>query len=110
MAAIPSENGDFVRWRLGRIKVDQPEKCNGSAARAASQRHTEQGQHKITAILGATTVCFHTDMDELIHAHPPREIEPDCTVAWWVFKAHCGARKAARFWQEYFRNDVFMRA
>ena len=36
MAAIPSENGDFVRWRLGRIKVDQPEKCNGIDEKAQS--------------------------------------------------------------------------
>ena len=49
-------------------------------------------------------------MDELIHALPPRETEPDCIVVWLMFKAHSGARKAARLWQEYFRNEVFMSA
>ena len=49
-------------------------------------------------------------MDELIHAHPPRDTEPDCIVVWLLFKAHSGARKAARLWQEYFRKDIFMRA
>ena len=121
MAAIPSENGDLVRWRLGSIEINQYERYDGfadthaskvfpmSIARAASQRHTEHGHHKITAILDATRACFHTDMDELIHAHPPRETEPDCIVVWLLFKAHSGARKAARLWQEYFRNEVFMR-
>ena len=63
MAAIPSENGDLVRWRLVSIEVNQYERYHGfadtqalkvfpmSIARAASQRHTEHGHHKITAIL-----------------------------------------------------------
>ena len=76
-----------------------------SVARAASPRHTEHVHHQSTAILEA---CFHTDMDELIHAHPLRETEPDCIVVWLLFKAH-GTRKAVRLWQEYFRNEVFMR-
>ena len=92
MAAIPSENGDLVRWRLVSSEVNQYERYDGSVdtqalkvfpmsiARAASQRHTEHGHHKITAILDATFACFHTDMDELIHAHPPRETETDCIV------------------------------
>ena len=37
-----------------------------------------------------------TDMDDLIHAHPPRETEPDCIVVWLLFNAHSGARKAAQ--------------
>ena len=60
--------------------------------------------------MDATTACFHTDMDELIHAHPPRETEPDCVVVWLLFKAHSGARKAARLWLEYVRNEVVMSA
>ena len=51
-----------------------------------------------------------TDMDELIYAHPPREAEPDCTVVWLLLKAHAGAWKAARLWQECFRNEVCMKA
>ena len=109
MAAIPSENGDLVRWRLVNIEVNQYDRYDGfadtqalkvfpmSIARAASQRHTEHGHHNSTAILDATFACVHTDM-----AHPPREIEPDCIVVWLLFKAHSGARKAARLWQEYF--------
>ena len=49
-------------------------------------------------------------MDEVIHAHPPRETEPDCIVVWLLFKARSGARKAARLWLECFRNEVFMSA
>ena len=64
----------------------------------------------MTAILDATVACFHKDMDELIHAHPPRETEPDGFVVWLLFKAHSGARRAARLWQEYFRNEVLMSA
>ena len=89
MAAIPSENGDFVRWRLASIEVNQYERYDGfadtqalkvfpmSIARAASQRHTEHGHHKIIAILDATFARFHTDMDEFIHVHPLRETETD---------------------------------
>ena len=64
------------------------------------------GHRKITAILDATFACFHKDMDELVHAHPPRETEPDGLVVWLLFKAHSGARRAARLWQEYFRHEV----
>ena len=78
-----------------------------SKTRAACQRHTEQGHRQITSILDT---CFHTDMDELKHAHPPRETEPDGIIAWLLVKAHSGARRAARLWQEYFRNEVFMSA
>ena len=49
-------------------------------------------------------------MDRLIHEHPPRETEPDVIVVWLLFKAHSGARKAARSWQEYFRKEVLMSA
>ena len=75
----------FVRWKLVSIEVNQYEENDGfadtqalnifpmSVARAASRCHTEHGHHKITAILDATMACFHTDMDELIRAHPPKE-------------------------------------
>ena len=81
-----------------------------SMARAASQRHTVHGHRKITAVLDATVACLHKDMDELIHAHPPRETEPDGILIWLLFKAHSGSRRAARLWQEYFRNEVLMSA
>ena len=81
-----------------------------SMARAASQRHAVHGHRKITAILDATKACFHKDMDGLIHALPPRETEPDGIVVWLLLKAHSGARRAARLWQEYFRNEVLMSA
>ena len=104
------------------MEVNQHERYDGFAdtqalkafplptARAASQRHTVHGQREIIAILDATKACFHTDMDELVHADPPRETEPDCIVEWLLFKAHSGVRRAARLWQEYFRNKVFMSA
>ena len=53
LAAIPSEKGDFVRWRLVSIEVNQHEWYDGFAdtqavkvfptfkARTASQRHTD---------------------------------------------------------------------
>ena len=31
LAAIPSEKGDFVRWRLGSIEVNQHERYDGFA-------------------------------------------------------------------------------
>ena len=64
----------------------------------------------ITALLDDTIVCFHKDMDELIHEHPPRETEPECIVVWLLFKAHSGEKRAARLWQEYFRNEALMSA
>ena len=80
-----------------------------SMARATSQRHTEHGHHKLIAILDGSTACFHTDMDELIHGHPPRETEPECIVV-WLFEAHIGPRRVARLWQDFFGNEVFMSA
>ena len=102
MAAIPSENGHFVRWRFverydGFADTEALKVFPMSKARAASQRHTEHGHHKITEILDATKASFHTDVDELIHAHLLREIEPDCIVLWLLFKAHSGASKACTF-------------
>ena len=68
-----------------------------SAARAANQRHTEHVHRKSTAILDA---CFHRDMNELIHGHPPRETEPEGIVRWLLSKANSGARRAAQTWAE----------
>ena len=76
-----------------------------STARAASQRHTEHRHRQITAILDT---CFHTDIDELIHAHPPRESGPECIVVGLLFTAHSGARQAARLWQKCFHSEAFM--
>ena len=78
-----------------------------STARAASQSHTEHVHRKSTAILDA---CFHTDMHELIHAHPPGETEAEGVVVRLFSKAHYGTRKAAQVWQEFFRNEVFVSA
>ena len=86
MKAIPSGKEHLVRWRLGSIEVNQHERCYGfadnqalnsfpmSSARAASQRHTEHCHRRITAILDSTLACFHTDMDELIHAHLQKKV------------------------------------
>ena len=49
-------------------------------------------------------------MDEVIHAHPLAEAEPDRTVVFLLLKAHYGTRKAARLWQEFLRNEVFIKA
>ena len=106
MAAIPSENGDFVRWRLVSIEGNQYERydgfadtqalkvfpvdCKGSRSTShrarTSQDYCNHGRH---------FACFHTNIDELIHAHTPRETEPDGIVVWLLFKAHSGARRAA---------------
>ena len=122
LAAIPSEQEDLVRWKLGSIEVNQHERYDGfadtqalkvfpmSTARAASQRHTRHGHRKITAILDAAFARFQPDMDELFHVHAPRETEPECVVVWLLFKAHSEARRAARLWQECFRNEVLMSA
>ena len=66
-----------------------------STARAASQRHTELGHRKSIAILDA---FFYTDMDELIHAHPPEGIESWCIVVQLLLRVHVGARRATRLW------------
>ena len=102
MAAIPSEKGHIVRWIFverydGFAETEALKVFPMSTARAASLRHTEHGHHNITEILDATKACFHTDVDELIHAHLPRETEPDCIVVWLLFKAHSGASKACTF-------------
>ena len=49
-------------------------------------------------------------MEDVTYAHPPAEVEPDRTVVWLLIKAHYGTRKAARLWQEFLRNEVFMKA
>ena len=52
------------------------------------------GLRKITTILDAIVACFHKHIDELIHAHPPRETEPDGIVVWLLFKTHSGAKES----------------
>ena len=91
VAAISSEKGDFAHWRLDSIEINQYEKYDGfadtqavkvvptSKARATSQphTHTEYGHRMMIAIMDAAFACFHTNMDELIHAHTPRETVSD---------------------------------
>ena len=79
--------------------LNQPEWYDGFAAilaltvfsrsteKEASQRHLEQGHHKSTTILDA---CFHTDVDQSIHAHTPEEFEPKCIVLRLLFRTHFG--------------------
>ena len=78
-------------------------------AKAASHRHTEHAHHTVIAILDAAVAFFHADIDEVNDAHPPAEAEPDRTVLWLLLKAHYGKRRAARLWQEFLRNEVFMK-
>ena len=87
-----------VRWFRRHARI---ESVPTSKTRAASQRHTEHGHRQITSILDT---FFHTDIDELKHAHPPREAEPECIGV----KAHSGAKKAARAWQVLLRNKIFV--
>ena len=54
--------------------------------------------------------CILSRMEDVIYAHPPAEAEPYRTVVWLLVKAHYGTRKAARLWQEFLRNEVFMQA
>ena len=51
-----------------------------------------------------------TDTEEESDAHLPREIGSACTVVWLWLKAHSGAGKAARWWQEFFRDEAVMSA
>ena len=61
-------------------ETNQHEKYDGFAdtqtlktftiARAANQRHMEHGHRQFTSILDT---CFHTNMDEMIHARPQKE-------------------------------------
>ena len=79
-------------------------------ATAASQRHSEHGHRKIRAILDVAVAFLHADMVDVIYAHPPAEAEPDRSVVWLSRKAHYGTRRAARLWQEFLHNEVFMKA
>ena len=122
MKIIASEKGDIVRWRLVSMEVNNHERPDVFAgtpslkvfrmliAKAASHRHPEHGHRKIIAILDAAVAFFHAEMDETIYAHPPREAEADPTVVWLLLKARYGTRKAARLWQEFLRNEVFLTA
>ena len=49
-------------------------------------------------------------MEDVTYAHPPAEAVPDRIVVWLLIKAHYGTWKAARLWQGFLRNEVFMKA
>ena len=106
MAAIPFEVENLVRWD-GFADTQALKVFFMPTARAASQRHTEHVHRQSTAFLDA---CFHTDMNELIRAHPPRETEPEGSVIQLLSKAHSGARRATQACQEFFRSEVFVSA
>ena len=111
-------------WRLVSIEVNLYERYDGftdtqalkvfpmSTARAASQRHTEPGHHKITAILDASVACFHTDigMNWFMNIHQEKLSQSVLVGIQSLSKVHSGARRAARAWQEFFRNEVFVSA
>ena len=77
-------------------------------AKAASHCHTEHGHRRIIAILDVAVAFFHADMEDVKNAHPPAEAAPDRTVVSLLIKADYGTRNAARLWQEFLRNEVFM--
>ena len=112
---------DLVRWRLVSM-VNQYERHDVFAgtpalkvfrmliAKAASHSHAEHGLRKIIAVLDVAVAFPHADTEDVKHAHPPAEAEPDRTVVWLLIKAHYGTLKVARLWQEFLRNEVFMKA
>ena len=104
LAAITSEVENLVRGN-GFADTQALKVFSISTARAASQRHTEHVHRKSTTILDAR---FHTDMNELSHAHPPRETHPERIVVWLVSRAHSGARSAAQAWQKFCCIKVFV--
>ena len=122
MKIIAQNKGDLVRWRLVSMEVNQYERHHVFAgthalkvfrmliAKAASHSHREHVHRKIIAILDVAVAFFHADMEDKKNAHPPAEAEPDRIVVWLFVKAHYGTRKAARVWQEFLSNEVFMKA
>ena len=91
------------------MKIDQHERHDVDAdthalkvvympiAGVASQSRAVHGDRKITAILDTAIAFVHTltavtDTEEWMHAHSPREAEPDCTVVWILLKARSGAK------------------
>ena len=111
-----------MRWRLVSTVVNQNARHDVFAstpalkvfhrlsANAASHSHTEDGHRKIIAIHDVAVVFFRADMEDVKNAHPPAEAEPDRSVVWLLIKAHSGTQNAARLWQEFLRNEVFMKA
>ena len=83
MKIIAHKKGDFVRWRLVSMEVNQYERHDVFAgtpalkvfrtliATAASQRHSEHGHRKISAILDVAVAFLHAEMVDVIYAHPP---------------------------------------
>ena len=122
MKIIAHNKGDLVRWRLVGVEVKHYERHDVFAgtpalkvfrvllAKAASQSHPEHGHRKVIAILDVAVAFFHADMGDKKNAHPPAEAEPDRTVVWLLIKTRYGTRKAARVWQDFLRNEVFMKA
>ena len=122
--AILSDEVDGKHWHIVRSGVDHHERYQSFAdtqaskevpmltTRTTNQSQTEYGHRKNTTTLNTTIVFLHTlvtitDMEELIHAHPPRETDPEDMIVWLLFKTRSGA---ARKWQEVFRNEVFVMA
>ena len=114
--AILSGEVDGKHWKIVRSGVNQHKKYQNFAdtqapkevrmltTRTTNQSQTEYGHRKNNTILNTTFVFLHTfltvtDMEELIHAHPPTETDPDDMTVLLLFKTRSGA---ARVWQEFF--------
>ena len=104
LAAITSEVENLVHGN-GFADAQALKVFSISTTRAASQRHTEHVHRKSTTILDAR---FHTDMNELSHAHPPRETHPESIVVWLLSRVHSGVRRAAQAWQKFCCIKVFV--
>ena len=109
-------DGKHWNWKIVRSVVNQhkryqnfadtqaPKEVRMLTTRTTKQSQTEYGHRKNITILNTTFVFLHTlltvtDMEELIHAHPPRETDPDDMTVLELFKTRSGA---ARIWQEFF--------
>ena len=71
------EFGEFVHRKEEKV-IEEMEQV-----KLMEKRDDTSQQRKIDHVV--------TDMDELIYAHPPREVGPDCTVLWLLLEAHAGA-------------------
>ena len=92
--AILSGEVDGTHWKIVRSGVNQhkryqdfadtqaPKEVGMLTTKTTKQSQTHYGHRKNYTILNTTFVFLHTlltvtDMEELIHAHPPRETDPD---------------------------------
>ena len=75
MAALRSINTKKYEEFRRHASIESGSHVKGKSSKSTS--NTEHGQRKIIAIMDATMACFHTNMDELIHAHTPRETVSD---------------------------------